>query len=113
MKKVIIISVLLFSVFIGSCEKDSTTNLADTVWKSTDVFDPTYEEYILLKFKDTTFEIWYKDYDDPLYKDAEGLYTVKGKNITINLGKDDMKGVIDKNKIIFTEDRQVLTFTKQ
>lgn len=104
-------TLILFSLFFVSCEKDSA-KLSGTEWKSFDV-DTRYEEYILLKFKTATFEMWYKDIGDPIYMEEQGAYTVVDDGVTLMLGGDVLVGVINKNVMTFSDGGDIFTFTKQ
>ncbi len=113
MKKIILLTILLSSLGLWSCEKDGATKLPGTTWKTFDVYDSNTEEYILLKFKSTTFEMWYKDIGDPIYMDGEGIYTSTDNTVTLILGSETEIGVINKNKMTFSDDGDITTFTKQ
>jgi len=103
---------MIASLSLSSCEKDRTTTLAGTEWKSLDV-DTSSEEYILLRFKASTFELWYKDIGDPLYKDSEGVYTTVGNTVTLISGSSNLVGVINNSTITFSDDGDVIQFKKQ
>ena len=116
MKNILLFTIVLTTILLSSCKKDSMsdpTDLSGTEWKSLDV-DPQYEEYILLKFKSkTTVELWYKDKGDPIYMDSEGIYSISGKSITMNFGNGADTGAIDGNVINFSESGTIIRFTKQ
>lgn len=111
MKKFLLLTLVLSSLFFLSCQKDST-KLSGTEWKSFDV-DNRYEEYYLLKFETTTFEIWYKDIGDPIYMGFQGIYTTSDNSVTLMYDGESMIGVINNKIMTFSDGGEILTFTRQ
>ncbi|WRQ33786.1 hypothetical protein U5907_03865 [Bacteroidales bacterium MB20-C3-3] len=111
MKKLLLLTLVLSSLFFLSCQKESI-KLSGTEWKSFDV-DTRYEEYILIKFKTTTFEMWYKDIGDPIFMGYQGIYTTTDNTLTLMKDGNELVGVINKNILTFSEDGEIYTFTKQ
>lgn len=114
MRKLLFIALVLTTVIFSSCSKKddlATDDLTGTTWKSVD--DPD-AEYVILKFTSkTVVEIWYKDVGvAEIYKEMTGVYSISGNQITINFGEEPFTGGIEGKTMNFSEDGEVMTFTK-
>lgn len=112
MKRIILLAILMAAFSFSSCEKENSLDLSGTTWKSYDV-DIDYEEYMLLKFNNSTYEIWYKDIGYSLYKEMDGIYSQSGNNVTLITEDESVMGVINNDVITFSTDGDIITFEKQ
>ncbi len=97
MKKTLFFFIVILSVAISSCKKESITpdTLAGTIWKSDD-------NYVRLEFTSTTQLKFILPGEEPSLQVAPAIYKIDKSNIIISSDWfDDINGVIDGNTITF------------
>ncbi len=120
MKKLILITLAVITIFSISCTEDFTNPkvLSGTTWRCSTFSEDSWMkfEYLELRFISTTeVEGWAKLIDGDLSKTGSTKYSISNNTITLTVESSDIieTGIIDKETMTINESGHIFVFIKQ